>query len=153
MTRRDRITLSVVIVVVAVVSLVGAAIAATLTNNGTIVVNVREGGGEETNIRIVMPVGPILMAVQMVPNSCFDEVPAEALRYMGVARELCDVLAEQPDFTLVEVQGCDETVLVRKEGNNLVIHVDEDETSVYVSVPLGAVEKVAKKLEKGRIIL
>ncbi len=153
MSRRDRITLAVVIVAVAVVSLVGAAIAATLTDSGVIVVNIREGAREETDIRIALPAGPVLMAMHFVPNCCFDEVPAEALRYMGVARELCDVLSEQPDFTLVEVEGRGETVLVRKEGKNLVVRVDEDDTSIFVSVPLGAVEKVAKKLEKGRIIL
>lgn len=151
MTNRNKRILLVAVVMLAVVSVCGAAIATSLGGTGMIDVQVRERGGQ--NVSVHVPVSVVLLALQFAPRCAFGDVPDEAFRYAGAARVLTDRLGELPDFTMVEVDGADEHVRVRKAGDRLVVDIDNTDETVHVSLPLRVVEKVAKKLETGRVIL
>jgi hypothetical protein len=149
MKRRDRIVLLVAIGVVALIGVVGGVIAATLSGMGTIDVEVHNCEG--TQISVHVPAAFVVGALHLAEEPILEEVPAEAYRYLDLLGAVCSNLAEQPDFRMVEVQDGDEAVVIEKRGRDLVVHVLTDEEFVKVSVPLGAVERIAKSLQGRRI--
>lgn len=147
MASRNRTVLSIAGIVLAVVSLAGAAIAVSVAGQGMIEIEVREEGGAD--IKFAVPASFVLVALPFLPSEAFEELPAEAVRKMGVLRAIGDDLADTPDFTVVEAESARERVLVRKAGRRLVVEVRDGGDFVHVSVPLAVVDKVAKRIEKG----
>ncbi|MFH1278153.1 MAG: hypothetical protein ABIK65_07220 [Candidatus Eisenbacteria bacterium] len=151
MTRRNRTILWIAVAVLAAVSLTGAAIATSIAGRGMIEVEVREACG--TDVRFSVPVSFLLLALPFMPSEAYEGMPPEAVRYMGAVRIVGDELEKMPDFTMVEVESPGHRVLVRKLGKRLVVDVDDGGDVVHVSIPIGAVERVAKRIEKGRFFL
>jgi hypothetical protein len=116
------------------------ALLATLASLGVMVVDVREGGPD--GHRIVVPVPLVLAQAALAVAPTFTpmddlRIPdREALRHMGVAREVLQALAEGPDGELVRVEERDELVVVTKQGHSLHVRVRNDRENVSVNVPL-----------------
>ncbi len=151
MSKTTRIFLiAMVAVTVLVVATVGAT-AATVYRAGSIAVRVDDRNGDR--IAVTVPAGLARIAIAAVPASvlgdALDELD-ELGQWMPAARAGWQGLVETPDFVLVEVQGRDETVLVRKQGRRLVVHVDSPDARVDVSVPLGTVDALLSKLDRAR---
>jgi len=127
----------------------GAAVAAT----GVVVVDVTESGPGGRRIIIPIPLVLAETAVRLSPVSQgrhFAEV-GEAARYLPVAEEALDALADAPDGELVRVDDRDEHVLVAKVGRMLEVSVDSPGEKVRVRLPLSAAQQVLRQLRGGAI--
>jgi hypothetical protein len=124
----------------AVILGVPIALLATVASLGVVVVDVREGGPD--GHRVVVPVPLVLAQAAVAVAPAFApadhlRIPDnEALKHIGVAREVLDALAAAPDGELVRVEERDELVVVTKEGRSLKIRVSGDRENVSVNVPL-----------------
>jgi len=114
------------------------ALLATVASLGVVVVDVQEGGPDGHRIMIPVPLVFVQAALAAGPIVAEEELrlPDEALEHIGIAREILEALAAAPDGVLVHVQEPDEEVIVRKEGDKLVIRVHGKKEEVSVNVPL-----------------
>jgi hypothetical protein len=153
MTKRNRNALIITGIIVVIVGVWAGSIAASFDSAGIIRVDVRSAdtGGDHVSVRI--PAATVMGVLAFVPNEVFCEATDECGEYMPLVRALCDELQDLPDFTLVEVEERNEHVRIRTEGNTLRIDVEDRDEIVHLSIPLGIVEQVAKKIEKGRSII
>ena len=105
------------------------------------------GGVDITGIRIPAALGHVALA--FIPASVFDFCEDDDFaRHAPLLEAACEELAEAPDFVLVEVISNDEHVLIRKEGNALVVDVESEDENVHVSIPLGIARAFARKIER-----
>jgi hypothetical protein len=124
----------------AVILAIPIALLATVASLGVLVVDVREGGPD--GHRILVPVPLVLAQAALAVAPAFAPVDElriphkEALRHMGVAREVLQALADAPDGELVRVEERDELVVVAKEGRTLRVQVSGHRENVSVNVPL-----------------
>jgi hypothetical protein len=122
--------------------ILGAPIAllATIASLGVMVVDVREGGPDGHRILVPVPLvlaqAALAVAPSVAPMHDLRLDDPEALRHMGVAREVLQALADAPDGELVRVEERDELVIVEKQGHSLHVRVRNDRENVSVNVPL-----------------
>ena len=123
----------------AAVLAVPLALLATVASLGVVVVDVQEGGPDGHRIMIPVPLVFAQAALAVAPVVAQEElrIPDEAIEHIGIAREILEALADAPDGVLVHVEEPDEEVLIRKEGDKLVIQVrGRNGEDVSVNVPL-----------------
>ncbi len=123
----------------AAVLAVPLALLATVASLGVVVVDVREGGPDGNRIVVPVPLVFAQAALAVAPVFAEEELrlPDEAAEHIGIAREVLEALAAAPDGVLVHVQEPDEEVIVRKEGDTLVIQVrGRNGEDVSVNAPL-----------------
>jgi len=114
------------------------ALLATVASLGVVVVDVQEGGPDGHRIVVPVPLVFAQAALAAAPIVAEEQlrIPDEALEHIGIAREILEALAAAPDGVLVEVEEPDEHVVIRKEGDKLVIKVHGKGEDVSVNVPL-----------------
>lgn len=141
-------------------SSVGAAVLAGLLGLATatamtdwMVVDVRTGGEDSMRIVVPFPLVAADIALGFVPEEALEdaEIPAEvgAQReaVLGAVRALADV----PDAVLVRVSEPGAEVLVAKDGDTLVITVDEADTHVRCAIPIRAVRDALEDWDWRRV--
>jgi hypothetical protein len=134
------IALGALAVVVLGVAGAAAAVVHSFTHGGFIHVAVDDHGGDPISIRIAVPAvlagAALTVAPHAMPAEARAEVRHELERYQPLLRELAAELERCPDATLVEVEDGTDHVVVRKEGNSLIIRVRSDDADVDVQVPV-----------------
>ena len=123
----------------AAVLAVPLALLATVASLGVVVVDVREGGPDGHRILVPAPLVLAQAGLAVAPNLLEEEmrIPEEALEHMPLARDILEALIAAPDGELVRVEEPDEQVVIRKEGDNLVVRVHGKRgEEVSVNVPL-----------------
>jgi hypothetical protein len=122
----------------AAVLAVPLALLATVASLGVVVVDVREGGPDGHRILVPAPLVLAQAGLAVAPAVLEDEmrIPEEALEHIPLARDLLEALIAAPDGELVRVEERDEQVLIRKEGDTLIVRVHGKGEDVSVNVPL-----------------
>lgn len=119
-------------IVLAGVLAVPVAVAAT----GVVVVDVQEPRGGQ-HLVIPVPLAVAQAAAAFVPaQKTRVHLGSQAARYLPVAQEALDALAEAADAELVRVEEPGQEVSIRKEGDLLLIRVRERGQNVDVRVPI-----------------
>ena len=115
---------------------------------GAVSIRVRgkQPGGE--NVCLILPAAVAPVGVWLAPKKELRRAVNEAEPYMPALVAATDELARCPDFTLVEVNNPREKVRIAKQGDHLVIDVDDPNETVHVSVPLEAARLVAAQLAR-----
>jgi len=122
----------VLIGAVAVPAIAVGSVAAT----GVVVIDVREPR-EGHHFVVPVPLALAQAAAAFVPEEKTRvHIPDNAARYLPVARQALQALAEAEDGELVRVEERGQTVSIRKEGGLLRIHVEEHDQQVNVQVPI-----------------
>lgn len=118
-------------------TLIGGAV---LFHEGAITVNVKEKRPDGDRVFVLAPAAVVPWAIALAPEKHihFDQIPEEARDILPALADAVDKLGEMDDFVMVEVQSKRERVRVEKKGGSLVVNVDNDRETVYVSVPLRA---------------
>lgn len=117
---------------VAVPVAVGGAVAAT----GVVVVDVQEARGG-SHIVVPVPLALAQIATAFVPEHKLRvRLDRDAERYLPIAHDVLEALADGPDGELVRVEQPDQQVRVVKQGRRLRVEVEERDQTVRVSVPL-----------------
>jgi hypothetical protein len=137
----------------AVLASIPMALGAIVAGTGVMVVDVKEKGGT----RIVVPV-PLLLAetaVRFAPTqdaaASVNRELSRVRRYLPVAEEVLDAVAESPDFELVRVDDGDEQVRITKAGDLLRVRVEGRGETVDVNVPFDLARQVLRQARHGRV--
>jgi hypothetical protein len=101
-------------------------------------VDVREGGRDGHRIVVPVPLALAQTAAAFVPPAAQRVQLGEARRYLPLAREALQALADGPDGELVRVEDKDERVLIEKTGRILRIQVESRDEQVRVNLPVEA---------------
>ena len=133
---------TLIIVIVAAFTAAGAYI----HHCGMMTIYVDEGCNG-SNIKMKVPAALVQGALQVIPDELLEEAACEMGEYGQLARAICDKLEDSPDFVLCEVHDGDESVLIEKIDNDLVINVRDDDDRVHVVVPFRMISSVIKRIE------
>lgn len=126
----------------------GLLLAGTVAVGGLVTVKVEENRADGTNLYIPVPAALLDLGLALVPDHELAEVQADLRRDLGdwgpaVAASL-GAFADCPDGLLLEAQDGAETVRIEKRGRSFLVHVNDGETEVRVSVPARFLGRVAK---------
>jgi hypothetical protein len=126
-------------------TLIGGAV---LFSEGAITVNVKEKKPDGDRVFVIAPAAIVPWAIALAPEKHvrFDHIPEEARAILPALADAADKLGEMDDFVLVEVQSRREHVKVEKKGGSIVVNVDSEGETVYVSVPLRAARHALQEL-------
>jgi hypothetical protein len=115
---------------------VPAALAAGVASLGIVVVDVREGGPAGTHIVVPVPLVLAQAALAFVPEEKVRVKLERAEKFLPLAREVLDAIAQGPDGELVRVEEPGEEVVITKDGDTLHVRVQDKDDDVTVNVPL-----------------
>ncbi|HKV10108.1 MAG TPA: hypothetical protein VJ725_18350 [Thermoanaerobaculia bacterium] len=126
----------------------GLLLAGTVAVGGLVTVKVEEQRADGTDLYIPVPAAFLDLGLALVPDEELAQVQADLRRDLGdwgpaVAASL-DAFADCPDGLLLEAQDGAETVRIEKRGRSFLVHVNDGETEVRVSVPARFVGRVAR---------
>ena len=111
-------------------------------------VDVREGGRDGTHIVLPVPLALAQTAAAFVPDQQAAPAPrGRGAKYLPVAREALQALADAPDGELVRVEERDEQVVITKVGRSLHVEVKDHGDDVDVNVPI---EMALEVMGRGR---
>jgi hypothetical protein len=106
-----------------------------------------DGDHADERVTVNLPLSLIEKAIPMIPENVmehgriqFDE--GEEITIADL-REMWNEIQSQPDFTIARVESEDENVRVAKEGDYLIVRVDEGEggsENVNVRIPVAVVD-------------
>ncbi len=99
-------------------------------------VDVKEGGRNGTHIVLPVPLALAQTAAAFIPDQKQHLHLGEAAKYLPIAREALEALAEAPDGELVRVEERNELVVITKVGRTLHVQVEDDGEEVEVNVPI-----------------
>lgn len=114
---------------------------------GMLVIRVQESGPHGTDLAIRVPAILVPIAMRAIPEEQLRHAAHEAANWAPAVRAMTKVLSESPDFVLVRVDSPTESVHIRKQDRSLVVDVTSIEEKVYVSLPLGVLNAVMRRLE------
>lgn len=109
-------------------------------------VEVRETGGDETNLSLRVPAVLVEIAVAAAPDSVWSEVGREAGPFLAAAAAAVDALARCEDGVYVEVEGPDEHVRIEKRHGSIRVLVDAPDTRVRAEMPLRTARAVLARI-------
>jgi hypothetical protein len=130
------------------VSTLGGILLATLAGMVTaalimdwVVVDVHTPAPDAFHIKVPFPLVVGHVATAFIPDDVTAEavVPPEVREHRELVMTALQSLLETPDATLVKVDADDAHVDIRKEGDDLVVAVDADGSTVRCTVPLDGV--------------
>ena len=114
---------------------------------GAVRISVQSKKPDGEHIRLIVPAVAAPIAMQFAPKRELQKAVEEAGPYLPAVRIALEELAKCPDGPLVQVTSPHEKVNIAKEGDALVIDVDDEGETVHVSVPLKAASTVIAQLE------
>ena len=107
----------------------------------------------DEGLHIVVP-APVALAHVVAPfldeKEFPVELPPEAAGAEKMALAAIEELERVEDFDMVRVENARETVLIRKEGAALAIHVKNDREEVHVRAPLSAAKEILARYDPAR---
>ena len=122
--------------------------AATFINAGVLIVDVREDGPDGNTIFVPVPLALARAALWFVPAEHLTVKEPEFAEHRELALRLLRELEKAGDADLVQVRDGDETVLVRKVGNIVEVHVSSDRENVDVRAPLAVVTRILESYDE-----
>ena len=113
----------------------------------TMFVDVKEGGEDGIHLFVPVPMFLASAAMRFVPEEETTLECEELWRYRHAISRVVDELRDAPDGELVRVEERNTLVTITKDGNNLLVHVLEDDTEVKAKLPLNAAHRFLARLE------
>ena len=150
MSRRKKLLLGIVLlVVVLMVGMVGLG-AATAIGRGVIYIRVDSGGLGGDQFDLAVPAALIDVALFVAPvHLVTDEIPIEEIRpHLPVMLELSRQIENLPDAVFLEVTGPDERVRIEKKNGRFVIDVTGSDERVHLSVPVSTVTRLMRTVQR-----
>jgi len=124
--------------------------AAMFVNAGILVVDVREDGPDGHHVFVPVPLALARTALWFVPTKHLAVKEPEFEEHREMVLRLLRELGKAEDADLVEVHDGDESVLVRKVGNHLEVHVSNNSEKVDVRAPLAVVTRILESYDEDR---
>ena len=118
---------------------------AVVLKDGVVVVDV-VNHREDSRIFVPVPLSLVNFAAGMVPRPHRTEVAEKLKNCQPYMDAFANQMVDLPDAVFVEVRNPREQVHVAKEGNSLVIDVNNSDEKVHVSVPIRGMKRVIQNL-------
>jgi hypothetical protein len=133
---RTRTVLLLVFTVAALIALSGALLGARIASQvETASISIHDKN-EGTRLVLPVPVGLIsAITSSHVHFHCDDEDMRDFEKVRAVLKEASVSLQNVPDMTLLEVEDGRDHVTLRKEGENLRLHVNSPDAEVLITIP------------------
>lgn len=100
----------------------------------------------ERNVSIPVPLLLADIAFKMAPGEEIARLGKELRPHRALILKTLEELEGCEDVDLVEVESKAETVRVRKNGSNLLVHVEEADETVRVELPLQGLRRIVSVL-------
>ncbi len=117
----------------------------TVVSFGMLTVRVKEATND-CDLALSCPGALALLVLPLIPADVLRDAGSEIERAAPIVHAALAELRRSPDFTLVSVENCGERVNVRKRGGNLLVEVDDGDTSVRVKLPLRTADYVLSRI-------
>jgi hypothetical protein len=117
-----------------------------LCSEGFVNVRVLEKKPQGHDIYIVAPAMIAPIAMHFVPKRHIANTSADIRPWLPAIRAGLDQLRESDDVTLVEVKDRYEHVQIAKRCGSIVVDVDDNDETVHVSTPIGAISSTIEQL-------
>jgi hypothetical protein len=102
---------------------------------------------KDLTLWLPLPMAFADLGLWALPEREIQDVRDQLAPVKDLALTTLQALQNSPDAILVEVKTFDESVLVQKEGNDVVIKVDSRvDGKVHVELPLHSLERILRKL-------
>ena len=115
-------------------------------SQGAMLVYVREkkSGG----IRVFLPLPALLVTETLgfIPSRDVENASRDVRLWLPAVQAASHELQRVPDCVLVEVKSPTEQVLISKQGDDLLINVDDSSETVHVSLPIESLDSIAGTL-------
>jgi hypothetical protein len=100
---------------------------------------------DDVTLWLPVPMAAVDIGLWFIPEKELEDVQESMLPVKDLMLAGFHELQDIPDTTLVEVKTPDESVLVLKEGNDLVVDVDSrSDGKVHVKLPLHSLERILR---------
>ena len=128
--------------------IVGTALAGLglLCSEGLIEVKVVERAPEVHHLYVIAPAMLVPIGMHFAPRRDLSHAAAEIKPWLPTIRAALEQLRDTDDVTLVEVREPGEHVRVAKEGGSIVVDVEDQDDTVYVSTPIRAISSTIEQL-------
>jgi hypothetical protein len=113
---------------------------------GVITVEVQSNTHSGEKLQFSMPGVLSLALLPFVPDEVWEEAATDARDWLPASRAALRELRQSPDFVLVSVHTCKESVHVAKEGRDLKVHVSDPTVEVRCQVPIAVLDLVLSKI-------
>ena len=113
---------------------------------GVIRVDVDEHRDGGSHVHFWVPAAAVPMALHLVPNRHFHQIPKEANDALPILQIATTELRKFPNTTFVEVDDGDEHVKVATVDGKIQVDVVSPDENVHVAVPLSTVNDIAHQL-------
>jgi len=124
---------------------------AALSSEGFIHVTVQEKHPDGTHLTLLVPAVLAPVTLRFVPGEQLAQASADLRPYLPAIDAAVPALEDCPDGVLVEVTDPDEHVTIEKNGNSIVVDVNDHEDVVHVSVPLGAAQRAIHEIARANV--
>ena len=102
---------------------------------------------EDVSLWLPLPMAIVDLGLWVLPKKDLQDVRENLVPVKDLVLAGFHELQNSPDATFVEVKTPDESVLVLKQGNDLVVDVDSrTEGKVRVKLPLHSLERILRTL-------
>jgi hypothetical protein len=118
---------------------------------GMLDVRIHENSPDGTRIAFHVPAIVVPVVLRFVPDRAFAQAVEKSERWMPIARTAMSRLAKTPDCLLVQVDSPQERVRIAKHGRKLSVDVASEEENVHLSVPIGTLTAVLRRLQGASI--
>ncbi len=100
--------------------------------------------------RVFVPVPMILVTagLNLIPVSARFDIPEEFNHHSDLLQAAANELLNCPDGPFVEVETRNETVLIEKVENNILVEVNTPDEQVHLQIPIKATGKVFAQLAR-----
>jgi hypothetical protein len=150
MSRAQKIVLGVAGGTLVLLAGLTVAAGAAVYEAGSVAVRVQEKHGDRNTVRFQIPAVLLHAGLMVVPEVKWRQARLESgpelRQWWPVIESTLGGLARCPDGLLILVDSADENVRIAKEGRTLVVDVETPDESVHVSIPLGVVTSVVRRL-------
>lgn len=119
-------------------------------HGGLLIVDVQEKGQDGKRIYLPLPLLLATLSLNFVPQEKFERMRAELAPWRGLILSAAETLQDCPDGTYVEIEEAEESFLLVKRGNRLVVDVDAPDARVHVEVSIRGLVKVLAKVLDSR---
>jgi len=119
---------------------------AVVYDTGAIRVDVREKKPNGNHVRIWVPAVVLPIAAYVAPKEKLREAAQQIRPWLPTIKVATEELSRCPDATLVQVDDRHEHVRIAKQGDALVIDVDDEAETVHVSLPIKVIGYTASQL-------
>jgi hypothetical protein len=115
-------------------------------SQGAMIVYVRQKNPDRFPIFLPIPALLVTETVGFIPPRELRKASRDLRQWLPAIQAASRELQQVPDGVLVEVTNPRERVLISKQGDDLLINVDDEAETVRLSFPVNSLSSIAERL-------